>query len=180
MCAAIANLLLKKSNDRRQIEALEKAFKEADRDKDGFLNVEEYREIAKKEGIDLTLEEAQHLVAIIDKDKDGLISKEEFIANACGPPSRPGSRRGSLKNGGDYGEKDKAELAFHLFDSNKDGYVSKQEFKNMSRNLTKEQVDAVFDKNDGDGDGKMTKEEFQTFMEKGRQHKQNQLQQNQT
>ena len=27
MCAAIANLLLKKSNDRRQIEALEKAFK---------------------------------------------------------------------------------------------------------------------------------------------------------
>ena len=41
-------------------------------------------------------------------------------------------------------------------------------------------VDAVFDKNDGDGDGKMTKEEFQTFMEKGRQHKQNQLQQNQT
>ena len=46
-------------------------MQEADRDKDGFLNVDEYREIAKKEGIDLTLEEAQHLVAIIDKDKDG-------------------------------------------------------------------------------------------------------------
>ena len=48
-------------------------LQEADRDKDGFLNVDEYREIAKKEGIDLTLEEAQHLVAIIDKDKDGWV-----------------------------------------------------------------------------------------------------------
>ena len=60
------------------------------------------------------------------------------MANACGSPSRPGSRRGSLKNG-ELGV-DKVELAFNLFDINKDGYVSKQEFKNMSRNLTKEQV----------------------------------------
>ena len=37
-------------------------------------------------------------------------------------------------------------------------------------------MDAVFDKNDGDGDGRMTKEEFHNFMEKGKQHKQNQPQ----
>ena len=73
-----------------------------------------------------------------------LISKEEFLANACGSPSsrsRPGSRRGSLKNG-ELGV-DKVELAFNLFDINKDGYVSKQEFKNMSRNLTKEQASGI-------------------------------------
>ena len=46
-------------------------FQEADSNKDGFLSVEEYMKIAKNQGVELTFEEAQHLVSLIDKDKDG-------------------------------------------------------------------------------------------------------------
>ena len=38
---------------------------------------------------------------------------------------------------------DKAEMAFKLYDKDKDGYVTKGEMNKLARNLTKDQIDKV-------------------------------------
>ena len=39
---------------------------------------------------------------------------------------------------------DKAEMAFKLYDKDKDGYITRAEMVKLSKNLTKEQVEKVF------------------------------------
>jgi Ca2+-binding EF-hand superfamily protein len=38
---------------------------------------------------------------------------------------------------------DKAEMAFKLYDKDKDGYVTKGEMNNLARKLTRDQIDKV-------------------------------------
>ena len=74
----------------------------------------------------------------------------------------------------------KAETAFKLFDKNRDGFITREEFTQVrspsqtwfstsskpqvSKKLSKDQIEAVFAKFDGNGDGKLSKEEFQQLM----------------
>merc|ERR1711981_562394 len=128
-----------KSSDRRQQEALEAAFKRADKNGDGVLSADEYYRILKEHGIQITRDEIVQLMNIADKDHDGVISKEEFL----GEPARSSSRRGSAAD-----QETKADLAFNAFDKNHDGYVTKAEMLKTSKNITKKQVEAVFELND--------------------------------
>jgi len=144
-------LMLKKSSDRRQREALEAAFKKADANGDGFLTADEYYRILKDHGVDCSYDEIMHIMQIADKDHDGKISREEFVGQEKTKPKSMGTE-------------EKAELAFNVFDKNHDGYITKNEMLKASKNLTKEQVDAVFQRNDGNHDGKLTLQEFQEFM----------------
>jgi len=153
-------LMLKKSSDRRQREALEAAFKKADVNGDGFLSADEYYRILKDHGVECSYDEIMHLMQIADKDHDGKISREEFVG-----PEKPPKAKG-------MGTDEKAELAFNVFDKNHDGYITKNEMLKASKNLTKEQVNAVFQRNDGNHDGKLTLEEFQEFMQKNEKKKQ--------
>jgi len=152
-------LMLKKSNDRRQREALEVAFKKADVNGDGFLTADEYYRILKEHKVDCSYDEIMHIMQIADKDHDGKISREEFLGQETKKPKEMGTDA-------------KAELAFNVFDKNHDGYITKNEMLKVSKNLTKEQVEAVFKRNDGDHDGKLTVEEFKQFMHKNEKKKQ--------
>ena len=78
----------------------------------------------------------------------------------------------------------KAETAFKLFDKNRDGYITREEFtkvftffvmstsmreKNhlqVSKRLTPEQIEAVFAKFDNNGDGRLSMDEFRLMMSK--------------
>ena len=42
---------------------------------------------------------------------------------------------------------DKAEMAFKLYDKDKDGYVTKGEMNKLAKNLTREQIEKVKEKN---------------------------------
>ena len=64
--------------------------------------------------------------------------------------------------------KERARVAFKVYDQNKDGYVSKQEMKTVSRNLTKEQINNVFKANDTNKDGYLEPKELGHMMRKGR------------
>lgn len=159
--------MLKKSADRRQHEALEKAFEKADSNGDGYLSADEYYRILKDHGIQCTKEEILQIIQIADKDNDGLISREEFL----------GESAVSAEEAKRYGDQEKADLAFKAFDKNQDGFITKNEMLRTSKNLTKQQVDAVFQRNDVDQDGKISREEFHEFMQQSRQQKQQQQQQ---
>ena len=45
--------------------------------------------------------------------------------------------------GGAIERVDKAEMAFKLYDKDKDGYITKAEMTKLSKTLTKEQIDKV-------------------------------------
>ena len=151
-------LMLKKSSDRRQREALEEAFKKADINGDGKLSVDEYSRILTENGVIITREEIIQMIKFADKDHDGCISRDEFMGNEEETPTRCQSSSRSANSN--------ADLAFGVFDKNHDGYVTKSEMLQASKNLTKSQVQAVFALNDGNKDGKLNKSEFRDFMSK--------------
>ena len=79
-----------------------------------------------------------------------------------------------------------AEIAFRLYDKDKDGYITKSEMEKLSKTLTKvsfqflqlcstflkralyfqEQIDKVFSRFDADGDGRLSYAEFRKMMNK--------------
>lgn len=78
---------------------------------------------------------------------------------------------------------DNTELAFKLYDKDKDGFITKSEMSKVSKKLSKDQVDKVmrytdddidrdlvscqaFTKFDADGNGKLDYDEFKKMMNK--------------
>ena len=59
-----------------------------------------------------------------------------------------------------------AEIAFRLYDKDKDGFITKSEMEKLSKNLSKEQIDKVFARFDADGDGRLSYAEFRKMMNK--------------
>ena len=78
-----------------------------------------------------------------------------------------------------------AELAFKLYDKDKDGYITKSEMEKLSKTLSKEQIEKVTSKKvnffssplvkrnfkvfarfDADGDGRLSWSEFRKMMNK--------------
>ena len=51
--------------------------------------------------------------------------------------------QGAVREPKTVSDMDKVEIAFSLFDGNKDGYVTSNEMMKKSKNLTKDQVDKV-------------------------------------
>lgn len=58
---ATMSLMLKKGHDRRREDELWKAFTEADKNKDGYLSVEEYVQVFHNHGIQISQEEVSSL-----------------------------------------------------------------------------------------------------------------------
>ena len=53
--------LLKKGFDKRREEELQKAFQEADKNKDGYLSIEEYMEVFHNHGMNISKDEASSI-----------------------------------------------------------------------------------------------------------------------
>merc|ERR1712154_648279 len=88
-------------------------------------------------------DEAAKLLESKDLDTEGRMSYEEFM-----------------------GEQTKAERLFKLMDKDGDGYVTKNEFKEVCKNLSKEQIEATFKKFDQTGNEKLNLKEFSEMMGK--------------
>merc|ERR1719319_216265 len=122
--------------------------------------------ILRDHSLGLSNAEIEHLCEIADKNHDGNISLEEFIGES---ERRKREAKAKGKRGGSNVEVvDRVEQAFTIFDTDKDGYVTKQEFLRSAKNLTPEQVSAVYSRIDEDGDGKLNKEEFIKMMTKSK------------
>merc|ERR1711974_99390 len=64
------------------------------------------------------------------------------------------------------GEPSRAERLFRLMDKDRDGFVTKAEFKEVCKNLNKEQIEATFKKFDQTGNDKLSFREFRDMMSK--------------
>ena len=141
-----------------------------DKNENGKIFVSDYMAIMEECEIKIDDEEIEKIAAMAD-DK-GEIKRNEFIIymknsdhwkQDLASKFRPGAR--STKVEISANRQDKAEAAFKLLDKNRDGYITKDEFANVSKNLTPKQVEAVFGKFDKNGDGRLSFGEFKQLIE---------------
>lgn len=155
--------------DRHKREMLVEAFRKADKNGDGRLSTAEIYGIYLDHGVHVTMEEVQKMVDEADKDGTGLLTEKEFMqSNATEDLNKDKisdadrlQREASHKDTGKQ-----AEIAFRLYDKDKDGFITKAEMEKLSKSLSKEQIDKVFARFDADGDGRLSYAEFRKMMNK--------------
>jgi len=133
----------KKKEDRKK-EEIKRQFQKAvslSNEADGRLTRDQWTKVLMDAGIKRTMDEAEKLMETKDLDTDGRLSYEEFM-----------------------GESSKAEKLFRLMDKDGDGYVTMNEFKEVCKNLSKDQIDATFKKFDQAGNGQLNLREFSDMM----------------
>jgi len=133
----------KRSKERTKVVELENAFRAADKDKSGRISLEEWIEVLRASGQDVSRSDVVEMFRERDKDLSGSMSFEEF----CGHETRN-------------------ELAFKAIDKNGDGYISKKEFRRICPNMTEEQVERAFDKFDADNTGRINYREYCAMLNK--------------
>jgi len=170
--SAIVLFNQQKIRDRHKRDALIEAFRKADKNGDGKLSPKDIHGIYMDHGVEVTLQEVQELVKAADKDGSGMLTEKEFLESGAQEVMDEKSTSGGdgEKKGGipteprDAGKQ--AEIAFRLYDKDKDGFITKSEMEKLSKTLTKEQIDKVFARFDADGDGRLSYAEFRKMMNK--------------
>jgi len=135
----------RKGEERKKKDEIKKQFlkvigKEAS---DGKLSKDQWTNVMMAAGIQNSVEEVHKMFNKTDKDSDSRLSFEEFM-----------------------GEESRAERLFKLMDKDGDGYVTKNEFREVCKNLNREQIDVAFKKFDQTGNDKLNYREFCDMMNK--------------
>jgi len=137
-------------------EEMKTIFKLFDTDNNGSITVDELRDAMKQQGLNPTNEDLKRMISDVDLNGNGMVEFDEFCLMMSNKTRR-------LDDG------DGIDIAFQIFDSNKDGHISEQELKNCMKKLgivcsdaeIREMMDAV----DENRDGKISRSEFQKLFE---------------
>merc|ERR1719474_729667 len=133
----------KKKEEKRKEEIKKQFLRAVTKESDGKLSKDQWTKVLLDAKIHKTSDEVEKILESKELDVDGRLSFEEFM----GEPSR-------------------AEKLFKLMDKDGDGYVTKSEFKEVCKNLNKEQIEATFKKFDQTGNDKLNLQEFRDMMNK--------------
>jgi len=132
----------KKTDEKKKKDEVKKLFMRAvSSEEDGKLTKDQWLKVLTEAGIRKSTDEVERMFENKDKDLDGRLSFEEFM-----------------------GEKTRAERLFQLMDKDGDGYVTKHEFKDVCKNLNKDQVEVAFKRFDQTGNEKLNFKEFSDMM----------------
>jgi len=171
--------LMKERTARRAEKALKEILDKADSNTNGRVELRVFISILERNGIEMKEEELETFGKLIDEN--GEISKTDMIMatkqssfwkghGGLESKSATGSFTSKVEviNAADNhrSQKSKTDTAFGLFDKNRDGFITKDEFAEVSKKLSPAQIDAVFAKYDANKDGKLSKEEFRNLIEK--------------
>eukprot|EP00667_Euglena_gracilis_P005968 EG_transcript_6014 len=157
------------------------AFHRFDRNRDGFLDVNDFLQAIRELGLGTTMEDAEQLFSMVDEDGSGTMDEEEFVSHCISAFQNAGAfgagggggggsaaarpaPTGAVKISGDP-TADAANL-FRRYDEDGNGYLDIYEFmramKELGLGLTFEDAKALFSQIDVDGSGMMDEEEFTT------------------
>ena len=135
-----------------EINDLKVAFKALDKDNDGQISLEEFKDGLKQlPNVKISDEKMVEYFDSIDTDKSGKIDYTEFIAATL-------SKKNDL-------QKEKLKGAFSMLDKNNDGKISKEEIKGILRLESKDQIITdLMAKVDTNKDGEIDYKDFLDFM----------------
>ncbi|CAL5193688.1 unnamed protein product [Lathyrus oleraceus] len=137
-----------------QIAEIYKAFCLIDKNKDGFITVDELTVTIRTLDGNPRKEEIQNMISEVDIDGKGYMDFEEFL-NIMSRKIKENMY-------------DELKEAFKVFDRDQDGYISARELryvmKNLGEKLTYEEAKQMIREADLDGDGKLNYEEFAKMM----------------
>mmetsp|Transcript_15206 Transcript_15206/g.17616 ORF Transcript_15206/g.17616 Transcript_15206/m.17616 type:complete len:291 (+) Transcript_15206:242-1114(+) len=131
-----------------EVENEKKLFSQLDRNGDGYITKKEFREVNEKNELGYDVDK---VFEDLDLDKNGAISYTEFIAATMNDTVAKNSNR--LKQ------------AFKFFDSDNDGIIGIEDFKNILNNddnmsIGNTLIEEIIKDCDENGDGKIDYQEF--------------------
>lgn len=136
----------------KEIGELKETFTTIDKNNDGQINYNEFRNCIMKYKSDTDEENIQKMYEAMDRDKNGKIDYTEFIAATLDKHI--------------YLKEEKLYEAFAQFDLNNDGFITKEELMKVLK-LQSDQtpnVEALIKQADTNGDGKIDYKEFVRLM----------------
>lgn len=131
-------------------------FKLFDRDNDGSITPDELKHAMNQQGLAPSDEELHRMIADVDLNGNGKVEFEEFLVMM--------SRKTQRLDDGDG-----IDIAFQIFDTDKDGQISSEELKSSMKRLgidcTDDEIRQMMDAVDENRDGKISRDEFQKLFE---------------
>lgn len=134
-----------------QVEEFRQAFKLFDKDGDGTVSTNELGVVMRSLGQNPTDEELHAMINEVDEDGNGEIDFDEFLSMIA-------------KKMGDIDSEDDLIQAFVIFDSNRTGYITTKEFRdvmmNLGERLTYDEVTEMIIAADKNSTGRINYREF--------------------
>lgn len=145
----------------KELEYMQQEFLRLDQDKTGSLKIEDIKKIADSEGGKMyskfNHDDWDQILKGVDLNGDGVIDFQDFIS-ACV------DRRALVKS-------DEVRKAFQIIDTNKDGLLCHEDFKNLfnsydhgGQQMSEEMWTNLLGEADKNGDGKIDYQEFESAM----------------
>jgi len=179
MASVIAKILKEKRTGAKSDQALRKILNYLDYNKNYKIRLEDFIDIMEEHDVEI---EPEEILELCDLTEDtGEICQSTLMifvknSNVWKVLERHDSYESSqsIFSHGSRGSKTKIETislkankvhaAFNVLDSDRDGFVTKQDFKKKFHNLNSKQIDIVFNKYDRASNGKLSFVEFKNFM----------------
>lgn len=140
---------------------LKDAFTMFDKNGDGMISLEEFRQVLRALGQEPTDDELQMMMKSVDTDQSGSVDFDEFLAMM---------KAHLVAEGDEPTEEEELRAVFQVFDQTKSGYITAADLKsamvNLGERLTTEELQAMIDAADIDGDGRIDYNEFLQMMRK--------------
>eukprot|EP00999_Lentomonas_sp_LEN2_P000652 NODE_1649_length_781_cov_149.287462_g1600_i0.p1 GENE.NODE_1649_length_781_cov_149.287462_g1600_i0~~NODE_1649_length_781_cov_149.287462_g1600_i0.p1 ORF type:complete len:181 (+),score=23.81 NODE_1649_length_781_cov_149.287462_g1600_i0:73-615(+) len=141
-----------------QLSEFKEVFYLFDKDGDQTINTQELGNAMRSLGLNPSDQEVEDMIREVDVDNSGSIDLNEFLALMA-------------KSGSDQNIENELKEAFAVFDKDRDGYITRNEFRDTlcrltGKSLTEDEVDEIIyeGKFDQNQDGKLSFEEFVDFM----------------
>lgn len=132
-----------------------------DKNGDGMISLEEFRQVLRALGQEPTDDELQMMMKSVDTDQSGSVDFDEFLCMM---------KAHLIAEGAEPTEEEELRAVFQVFDQNKNGYITAAELKsamiNLGERLTTEELQAMINAADIDGDGQIDYNEFLQMMRK--------------
>ncbi|XP_063428900.1 neo-calmodulin-like [Mytilus trossulus] len=140
-----------------QVEEFRQAFKLFDKDGDGTVSTNELGVVMRSLGQKPTDEELHAMINEVDEDGNGEIDFDEFLSMIA-------------KKMGDIDSEEDLIQAFRIFDTNRTGYITAQEFRevmmNLGERLSYDEVTEMIAAADKNSSGKINYAEFCALLTK--------------